>query len=64
MAIKKTDPVIQELRHKPVPGYAKIFLLTAALATAYLALILISSPGKAAKHHGDKTGTTDSHAQP
>jgi len=64
MAANRTEPVIQELRHEPLPGHRKLFFIVAAVALAYLALILASSPGKVKKAHGDKTGTTSSHAQP
>jgi len=70
MPDKKTDPVLHELRHVPVPGYAKVFLTAAAVAIAYLALILLSSPGKVKKDYGKKSATptpsseTQPHAQP
>jgi predicted MFS family arabinose efflux permease len=63
MAEREKEPVLHELRHEPVPGFARPFLIIAAIAIAYLAVILFSSPGKAEKHHGDKPATTDAHAQ-
>lgn len=63
MAANKADPVIQELRHEPVPGYAKVFLIAAAAAIAYLALILVSSPGKVKKNHG-KEPAASTHSSP
>jgi hypothetical protein len=70
MAAKKSDPVLQELRHEPVPGFARPFLIVAAVAIVYLALILVTSPGKVKKDYGKKDATptqssdTTSHAQP
>ena len=70
MAEREKAPVLQELRHEPVPGFARPFLIVAAVAIVYLALILVTSPGKVKKDYGKKDATptqssdTDSHAQP
>lgn len=70
MAEREKEPVLQELRHEPVPGFARPFLIVAAVAIVYLALILVTSPGKVKKDHGKKDATptqssdTDAHAQP
>jgi hypothetical protein len=70
MAEREKAPVLQELRHEPVPGFTRPFLIVAAVAIVYLALILVTSPGKVKKDYGKKDATptqssdTDSHAQP
>ena len=48
----------RELRHEPVPGYARIFSLAFAAAALYLACILLSSPGPA-EPHGHPSGKTE-----
>lgn len=48
---------LHELKHEAVPGYMKAFLIAFTLMSLYLAVILISSPGKVTHHekgHGDK----------
>lgn len=52
---------LQELKHDPVPGYLKAFLIAFAVMGLYLAIILISSPGPADSHHGhgDSRGAAD-----
>ena len=40
------DQPLHELKHEAVPGYMKAFLIAFAAMSAYLAVILISSPGK------------------
>lgn len=70
MAEREKAPVLQELRHEPVPGFTRPFFIVAAVAIVYLALILVTSPGKVKKDYGKKDATptqssdTDSHAQP
>lgn len=70
MAEREKAPVLQELRHEPVPGFTRPFLIVAAVAIVYLALILVTSPGKVKKDYGKKDATptqssdTDAHAQP
>ena len=46
---------MDELKHAPVPGYPRAFAIAFGVMALYLALILVSSPGKADKH-GKKTG--------
>ncbi len=55
-----SDQPVQELKHDPVPGYPKIFGIALAAAALYLAIILISSPGKVKYDH---KGHGDSHAE-
>lgn len=45
---------LQELKHDAEPGYPKMFWITFLAITAYLAFILISSPGKAKKDYDKK----------
>lgn len=45
---------LQELKHEPVPGYRKVFVIVFFILSLYLALILISSPGPA--DHGKGQG--------
>jgi len=47
-----TEP-LQELKHDPVPGYPKAFVIAFAVMALYLLLILISSPGPAKGHGHD-----------
>ena len=42
---------MHELKHDPVPGYPRAFAIAFLIMGLYLALILVSSPGKADKHH-------------
>ncbi len=50
-----SDEPLHELKHDPVPGYRKAFVIAFAIMALYLAAILISSPGSAKSHHvGDK----------
>ena len=55
-----SETPIQELKHDAVPGYPKGFAIAIAIAGLYLAIILISSPGKV--DHGHK-GYGDSNAE-
>lgn len=45
---------LQQLKHEPVPGYFKAFVIAFAVMGIYLALILITSPGPANEHHKSK----------
>jgi len=53
-----SESPIQELKHDAVPGYPEVFAI--AIAGLYLAIILISSPGKV--DYGHK-GYGDSNAE-
>lgn len=61
------DQPLQELKHDRVPGYMTAFLVAFLGMTAYLAWIIVSSPGKVEKHgygdgHGkDKAEAHESH---
>lgn len=44
---------LRELKHEPVPGYRRAFLIAIGIMALYLAAILISSPGSAKSHYGD-----------
>ena len=50
---------MDELKHDPIPGYPRAFAIAFAVMVAYLALILISSPGKADKHHKKEAHPTN-----
>ena len=45
---------MDELKHDPVPGYPRAFAIAFAIMGLYLAVILISSPGKAEKKYDKK----------
>ena len=47
---------LQELKHDPVPGYPRVFWIAFLIMGLYLLLILVSSPGPAAKGHGGDGG--------
>ena len=48
-----SDKPLSELKHDPIPGYRRAFLVVFAVLAVYLAAILISSPGSAKSHYGD-----------
>lgn len=60
MTPQTDDETIQELKHDTVPGYPKAFLIACGVMIAYLAIILLTSPGPAKGHHGDEK---DHHAE-
>lgn len=49
-----SDEPLHELKHDPVPGYRRAFVIAFAIMALYLAVILISSPGSAKSHYGDQ----------
>lgn len=48
-----SDKPLRELKHDPVPGYRRAFLIAIGIMALYLAILLISSPGSAKSHYGD-----------
>lgn len=47
------DEPLQELKHDAVPGFPKAFVIAFVAMALYFLLILVTSPGKVEKHHGD-----------
>ncbi len=52
---------MNELKHTAKPGYRKVFLIAFAVMAAYMAFILISSPGKVEYKRHDKAGEKHHH---
>ena len=55
------DQPLHELKHEAEPGYMKAFLIAFVAMTAYLAWIIVSSPGKV-EYHKDKGGHEEQEA--
>ncbi len=50
------------LKHEPVPGFRRVFLIAVTVMGLYLAVILLGSPGKV-EHHGDHGSSHEEKAE-